>query len=106
MEKRQAIWIFAGAQGRLMHQATNRKVRHQQAVELLANQFRRLAPQYDLGPAQMGLQLIQGRLDLPALVVERGQFLGGRPFVIQDGGLPSVSWLASNSTVCCRLAAA
>src|SRR4029453_16499666 len=37
-------------------------------------------------PAQLRLQLGQGALDLPTLVVERGQFRGGRLRRGQDGG--------------------
>jgi len=34
-----------------VHQSANGEVRHQQAEELLAYQFRRLAAQYNLGAA-------------------------------------------------------
>jgi hypothetical protein len=51
MQKRQAVRIFVGLQGRLVHQTANGKVRHQQAVEFLFDEFRRLAPQHDLGSA-------------------------------------------------------
>ena len=45
-----------------MHQAADGKVRHQQTEELLPDQFRRLAAQYNLSAAQMSLQLVQGGL--------------------------------------------
>jgi glycosyltransferase 2 family protein len=59
---RELVWIFIGLQGRLVHQAANRKVRHQQAVEFLFDEFRRLASQHNLGSAQMSLQLVQSSL--------------------------------------------
>jgi len=62
MEKGQPVWLLIGAQGGLVHQAANRKVRPEQAVELLPHQFRRLAAQNDLSPAQVRLQFIQCRL--------------------------------------------
>jgi hypothetical protein len=37
-------------------------MRHQQAKELLPDQFRRLAAQYNLSAAQVGLQFVQGGL--------------------------------------------
>ena len=57
---------------------------HQQAIELLPDQVRRLAPQNDAGPPQMGLELIESGFDLPPVVVERGQFGSGSCLVIED----------------------
>jgi hypothetical protein len=62
VHEREPIGIFVGLQRGFMHEATNGEVRHQQTIKLLLHQFRSLAPQYDLGAPQMGLQLIQGRL--------------------------------------------
>ena len=56
-----------------MDQAADGEVGHRQAVELLAHQLEGFAAQNDLGAAQMGLQLIKRRLDLPALMIERRQ---------------------------------
>ena len=62
MEEGKAVRVFAGLQRRFVHQSTNGEVRHQQAEELLANQFRRLAAQDNLGAAQMRFQFVQRRL--------------------------------------------
>jgi hypothetical protein len=48
--EREAIGILVGWQRSFMHEATNRKVRHQQTIKLLLHQFRSLAAQHDLGP--------------------------------------------------------
>ncbi len=69
VHEREPIGIFIGLQRGFMHQAANGEVRHQQTIKLLPYQFWSLAPQDDLGAPQMGLQLIQGRLDLPSLLV-------------------------------------
>ena len=61
MQEREAVGIFVGLQGGLMHEAANREVGHQQAIELLPDQFGSFATQDDLGGPQVGLQLIQGR---------------------------------------------
>jgi hypothetical protein len=45
-----------------MHQPAHREMRHQQAVKLLLDEFRRLAPQYDLRPAKVSLEFIEGCL--------------------------------------------
>ena len=58
-----------------VHQAANGEMRHHQPVEFLPHQVGGLAAQDDLGAAQVGLQFVQGGFDLPALVVERRQFL-------------------------------
>ncbi len=42
-------------------------------------------------PANVGFQPVQGGLDLPALVIERGQFLGAGEFGIENT-LTSVGW--------------
>ena len=66
----------------LVHQTANGKVRHHQAVELLADQVWGFTAQDDLGAAQVGLQFGQGGFDLPALVIEGGEF--GRPALARD----------------------
>jgi hypothetical protein len=45
-----------------VHQAPHGKVREQQPVEFLPHQVGRLAAQDDLGPAQVGLELIESCL--------------------------------------------
>jgi hypothetical protein len=42
MQKREPIRIQTGTQGRLMHQAANGEVCHQEAVEFLPDQIRHL----------------------------------------------------------------
>jgi hypothetical protein len=62
MEEGKPVGIFIGLQGSFVHQAADSEMRHQQTEELLPDQFRRLAAQYNLSAAQMGLQLVQGGL--------------------------------------------
>ena len=69
-----------------MHQAADGEVGHQQAIELLAHQFRSLGAQLDLGAAQVCLQFVEGGLDLPTLVIEGGQFRGRGLGGVEDGG--------------------
>ncbi len=57
--------VFIGLQGGFVHQAADGKMRHQQAEELLRNQYWRRAAQYNLSATQMGLQFVQGGFDLP-----------------------------------------
>jgi len=69
-------------------------MRHQQAVELLLDQLRRLAAQYDLRTAQVGLEFIQRRFDLPAFVIGLELFfpavLSAAPTItVQVAGAPS-----------------
>jgi hypothetical protein len=60
-----------------VHEAADGEVRQHQAVELLPHQLRGLAPQHDPGAAQVRLEFVEGRLDLPALVVQGGQLRRG-----------------------------
>jgi len=65
MEEGQAVGILIGLKRRFMHQPAYGEMRHQQTVALLLDQFRCLAPQHDLRPAQVGLEFIQCGLDTP-----------------------------------------
>ena len=80
------VGVFIGLQGGFVHQAADGKMRHQQTEELLLDQFWRLAAQYNLRAAQMGLQFVQSGFDFPTLVIEGGQFFGRCLLVIEDGG--------------------
>ena len=59
MQEREPIRIFLDPQSGFVHQPSNGKVRHQQAIEFLLDQFGCLAPQHDLRAPQMGFQFIQ-----------------------------------------------
>jgi hypothetical protein len=48
-----------------MHETANGEMQHHQAEEFLPNQFLRLAAQEDVCAANMGLQFVQGGLDIP-----------------------------------------
>ena len=63
-----------------MHQIADGKVRHHQAVELLAHQIGRSAAQDNPRAPQVGFQFVQRGLDFPALMIERRQVGGRRPF--------------------------
>ena len=73
MNKGQPIRVNPDLHGGLVHQAADGEVRQEQPVELLPDQIRGLAAQHDGRPAQVRLQFVEGRLNLPALVIERGQ---------------------------------
>ena len=77
VEEGQPVGVFIGLQRSFMHQAADGKMRHQQTEKLLADQFGRLAAQDHLSTAQMGLQLVQGGFDFPALVIEGGNSWAG-----------------------------
>jgi len=89
------VGVFAGLQRGLMHEATNGKVSHQEPVRLLPDQFRSLAAQDDLGAPQVGFQLVQRRLDFPALVIECRQFFRGSQSGIQNRGDQAIDRLRS-----------
>jgi len=82
-----------------VYQPAHRKMRPHQTIELLLDQFRRLAPQYDLRPAQMGLEFIERRLDLPALVVLSRQFFGRSLCVVEDGSDQAINRLGAGQIV-------
>lgn len=67
-----------------MHQAPHGEMGHHHPIELLSNQFRGLAAQDDLGAAQVGLQFVQGGLNLPTLMIESRQFFGRRLPIIEN----------------------
>ena len=56
-----------------MDQAADGEVGHHEAVEFLADEVRGLAAQEHLAPAEMGLQFVEGRFDLPSLRIKGGQ---------------------------------
>ena len=51
-------------------------MRQQQPVEFLPHQVRGLAAQDDLRSPKMGLQFVEGPLDLTTFMVKSRQFLG------------------------------
>jgi hypothetical protein len=59
MNEGESVRILIGVERRFVHQSSDGKMRHQQAVELLFNEFGRLAAQHNLGAAQVSLQLVQ-----------------------------------------------
>jgi hypothetical protein len=75
-EKRAGRDLLPAFQGRLLHQAADGEMRQQQTIKFLPHQVRCLAAQDDFGSPQVGLQFVQGGLDLPTFVIERRQFLG------------------------------
>src|SRR5258708_27355094 len=68
-------------------------MREHQRVELLTYQLRRLAAQYLPAVAQMRLDLIKHFFYLPAPVVERGEFRGGRSGRVHQIGDQAVNRL-------------
>ena len=77
MPKAQAQGGHAGAGGGLAHHDADEVVGEQQPPNFLIDALGSLAPQR-FGPVErVGLQLIEGEFEFPALVVEGGEF-GGR----------------------------
>src|SRR3954465_14438511 len=86
VQEREPVRILVGAQRRLVHQPADGEVGQQQAPELLPDQRRGLAAQHRPCPAQARLQLGQRALDLPPLVVQRGQLRRGSGDRVEQGG--------------------
>jgi len=53
------VRILVGGQGGFVHEATDGEVRHQQTIELLPYQVRRLAAQDDACAPQMSLEFVE-----------------------------------------------
>lgn len=70
----------------IVHQSPIREMRQYQAVELLTGQIGDLAAKDDIGATQVALQLVQGSLDLPVVVVRSGQFFGGGLLGVEQAG--------------------
>ena len=79
------VRIVPGVGRGLGHQRADREVAAQVSPDLLECQVRRLAAQNGPGAALVGLELVEGRLDLPALGVGRGQIGGTDLARIDDG---------------------
>ena len=73
-----------------MHDAAHRKMSHHEAIELLTYQIGAFTAQNDLGSAQMGLEFIEGRFNLPSFMVKGGQFFGRCFPGIQNRGNESI----------------
>ena len=62
MKEGEPVGVLAGLQCRFMHQSADGEVRHQQTVEFLPYQIRRLAAQNNLSATQMRFEFVQGDL--------------------------------------------
>ena len=62
VEKGQLVRILIGAQRGFVHEAADGEMGHEQAIELLPYQIRRLTAQDDLCSPQVSLELIERRL--------------------------------------------
>jgi hypothetical protein len=71
MEEREVVRILSRGERGLVQEAADGEMGQQQAVELLLDQVRRLAPQDDAGAPQVRLDLVERRLDLPATAREK-----------------------------------
>ena len=72
----ESIGVVAALPGSFVHEGADRIVRQHQAPELLTYQLGRFAAQHNPRAAQVGLQLVERRFDLPALVIQGRQFSG------------------------------
>ena len=66
----ESIGVVAALPGSFVHEGADRIVRQHQAPELLTYQLGRFAAQHNPRAAQVGLQLVERRFDLPALVIQ------------------------------------
>lgn len=74
------------AERALVHEGAEREVREHEAPFLLPDQIRGFAAEHPPAPAEMRLKFVEGRLHLPPLVIERGQFVRGRARRLEHGG--------------------
>ena len=76
VEEGQPVGILIATQRRFVHEAAPGEMRHQQTIELVPYQIRRFTVEHDMRAPQMSLGFVERGFDLPALVIERGQFGG------------------------------
>ena len=87
----QGIRIAAGLAAGIVHQPSQGKVGKQEAIELLLGKIHPTAAQHQPLAGQAHLQLGEGALALPALVIKGGQ-LGSRCRVgLEQGGDQPIS---------------
>ena len=91
--KTEPVRVGAGLEGDGVHEPADGVVDAQVAVDFLADAVGHLGAQDSPRAALVGLQLIQRRLELPALGVESGQLGGGRGVRIGDRGEQPVAIL-------------
>jgi hypothetical protein len=68
----------------LVHQVPDRMVDEQKAVKFLLGPVRVLRTQYQVRPAEVGLDFVEGGFALPSLGVEGGQFRGRGLVRVED----------------------
>jgi hypothetical protein len=85
VDERQLIRIQVGAGRCFMNQTTEYEMGEQETVKLLVDQIRSLAAQQDPTASQMSLDLVEGRLDFPSLMVKRGELLGWSLLRVEKG---------------------
>src|SRR5487761_2284414 len=78
------VGVLAHAVRRLPHERADREVAAQMAPDLLFDEIGRLRSQYRARSTLVGLQLVEGGLDLPPLGVGGGEGGGRRRFGIED----------------------
>ena len=78
------------AAGALMQQPGHRVMRPHPAVELLLHQLWRLAAQHPPALPQVGLEFVEHRLDLPALVIQPGQLKCRSGLRIEQGRIAAI----------------
>jgi hypothetical protein len=72
-DERDPVGVDLAVQGGLVHELPDGVVDQEHAPHLLLHSFGGLGAQHQTGAALVGLQLIQGALQLPPLGVQRGQ---------------------------------
>ncbi len=81
----EAIRIQACLRSRGSHEHADGIMSQHQAVQLLQHAQRRAAAQGKVGQPLMGARLVDAEFDLPALMIQQDQFLGGSLLRIQQG---------------------
>jgi len=81
MKEGKPVGIFIRFERGLVHQTADGKVSHQESVEFLSHQVGGFAAQYDLGAAEVGLELIERSLS--------GKGLARYPRRARSGSSPS-----------------
>src|SRR5450756_2778616 len=84
-DERDSVRVAGGVVGGVEHQGADRVVAAQVTPDLLGDQLRGLRAQYRSGASLVGLELVEGGLDLPALCVGGGQLGCGGLVVVEQG---------------------
>src|SRR5487761_214081 len=89
--ERQSVGVGVGLQRDLVHQPADGMMHAEIAIYLLDYPLGILGPQYQAGAALMGLELVEGQFELPALGIGGSQFPRRGSIRVEDGGEQAVA---------------